>query len=310
MVQLKELCLPSSDGESMIHLLHWIPDGEVKAALQISHGMLEHIGRYDEFASFLASRGFTVFGSDHLGHGGTASSHNSLGYFAGKRGNVCVLKDLHRVTVLMERMYPQVPHFILGHSMGSFFVRRYLTIYGREVDGAIIMGTGNQALPLVVAGGLFAKFIGLIKGSRYKSRLMHQMVLGSYNYRFRPAETPHDWLSRDRQKVREYVEDPMCQFIFSCSAYVDFFKIMLDLKLCRQFDRIPRRLPIFLCSGKEDPVGDCGRGVLAVYSQFKQMGIEDLKYNLYKDCRHELLNEINRSQIYKDLALWMEARIP
>ncbi|MEG2350665.1 MAG: alpha/beta fold hydrolase, partial [Hungatella sp.] len=270
MISVKEeFCILSSDGASKLHCVRWMPEGETYATLQITHGMMEHILRYDAFAAYLAERGVAVIGHDHLGHGTTSESEN-LGFFAEHQGEVLMIKDIHRVTKRIARQYPHIPHLIMGHSMGSFFLRRYLTLYGDQVDGAILMGTGNQPLLVLAAGKLLAGFIGFIRGSRYRSRLMQELVLGTYNRAFRPNRTTNDWLSGDPEMVDRFLEDPYCGVPFSCAAYYDFFNLLLDLKLQRQFDRIPKALPLLLTSGEEDPVGGFGKGVIKVYEQFQK----------------------------------------
>lgn len=308
MVTREEFYIKSSDGHSKIHCVNWKPEGEVLATLQITHGMMEHIMRYDQLAVYLADHGFGVLGHDHLGHGKSCGPDDK-GFFAEEQGDIYMLKDIRRVTEVVRRKYPQIPHFIMGHSMGSFFLRRYLTIYGNQVDGAIIMGTGNEPLPLVALGKLLTSFIGSIKGDRYRSVLLHQLVLGNYNLSFRPSRTLHDWLSREEGMVDQFEGDSDCDFYFTCGAYRDFFRVLLDLKLKKHFHRIPKDLPMLIVSGEEDPVGGFGKGVRSVYRQFRQIGIEDVTLKLYPGARHEVVNESNREEVYKDIETWLLTNI-
>lgn len=304
----KEFYIPSSDGVSKIHCVWWKPEKEPVAVLQITHGMMEHILRYDEFATVLMNQRIAVIGHDHLGHG-KSCDREKLGYFSEKRGHLFLIKDIHRVEQTVKRCYPHQPHFILGHSMGSFLLRRYLTLYGKQVDGAIIMGTGNQPLPLVVAGKALTGLIGCLLGSGYRSRLMHEMVLGRFSRPFRPNRTANDWLSEVEEKVDGFINDPCCNFCFTCSAYKDFFNVLLDLKLKRQFKRIPKQLPILVTSGAKDPVGDFGKGVLGAYFQLIRLGIEDVQLKLYPHARHEIINASNRQEVYHDIVSWMISHI-
>lgn len=300
----EEFYIPSSDGISKIPCVWWRQEKEPVAVLQISHGMMEHILRYDEFATFLVEQRIAVIGHDHLGHG-ISRKEEELGFFADKDGAAFLIRDIHRVTKAVNKRYPGLPHFIMGHSMGSFILRRYLTIYGNEVDGAIIMGTGNQPLPLVIAGKLLTSIIGGVMGPRYRSHLMQEVVLGRYSRPFRPNRTSNDWLSEVDEKVDEFLHDPFCGFYFTCSAYKDFFDILLDLKLKKQFRRIPKQLPILLISGAKDPVGDFGRGVTEVYFQLRKLGIEDVCLQLYPNARHEIINGANRQEAFYDMVNWL-----
>ena len=239
MIEPVELKIPSSDGRSILHVMHWRPVGQPRAVLQIAHGMTEHVGRYGEFAAALAEQGIAVIGHDHLGHGKTAGCEEKLGFFAEKNGAIFLVQDIHRVHVRAVKLYPEIPKFILGHSMGSFLVRRYLTKYGWEEDGAILMGTGDYPAGVLLLALAAVNGTALVRGDRCRSRLLHHLVLGNYNRRIPGAKTPDDWLSRDEEKVNQFVEDPLCQFRFTCSAYRDFFRVMLDLKKKRWVKKMP-----------------------------------------------------------------------
>lgn len=296
--------LPSSDGRSSLYIRMWRPSKEVRAVLQISHGMIEHIGRYEEFARTLAGSGILVAGHDHLGHGKT-SREEDYGYFADEKGDICMIRDIRRVKTAVKRMYPDVPYFFLGHSMGSFFLRKYLMVYGKDGDGAILMGTGDQPVPILLAGMAAVYFTGRIRGWRYRSPLLHNLVLGKFDRTFKKEKEKGRWISGDKEKVKEYKKDPMCQFIFTCGAYRDFFKTMLDLKNPFWMRRLPPDMPILLLSGAEDPVGEKGRGIRRLWRTLQKLGISDVHMHLYKGCRHEILNEKNRKQVYKDVLIWL-----
>ncbi len=304
-MEREEFYFLSSDKHTQVHGYCWKPEGEATAVLQISHGMMEHIGRYDRFASWMTDRGIAVIGHDHLGHGMTGNKED-LSFFAEKKGAVCLVQDLFRVTEIMEMRYPDIPHIMLGHSMGSFLARRYVTVHGERLDGLILMGTGGQPLWMACAGKLAALVVGVVKGMRHQSYLMEELVLGSYNRRFQPNRTTNDWLSRDEEQVDKFLADPYCNIPFSCQAYVDFFNILIDLGLHRQFRFIPKKLPTLLISGNEDPVGDFGKGVARVYKQLLSVGMEKVSIKLYPKARHELLNEKNWEEVYKDLWRWVK----
>ena len=226
-MEIHEFYIPSSSGLANLHCMEWIPNGEVKAVVQIAHGMMEHVGRYREFAEFLAGHGIYVLGNDHLGHGKTAAAEEDRGYFGDHAGAVSVIRDMRRVTVHAQRKYPGVPIFLLGHSMGSFFARRYLTVYKDGIDGVILLGTGAPKDAEVRFGYMLADSVCKRKGTRYRSKMLYNLSLGNYNRKFKPTKTPYDWLSRDEKRDRAFGDDPLTNFIFTAGAYRDFFEVIL-----------------------------------------------------------------------------------
>ena len=199
----------SKDMRTRIHAVEWIPDQEVKAVLQICHGMIEHIARYDDFARFLTSKGVLVTGHDHLGHGNSVSCDAEYGYFPEKNGNQCVIGDIHTLRTLTKKKYPDVPYFMLGHSMGSFLLRQYMTLHGEGLAGAIVMGTGHQPMAILTAGQAVCKSIGRMKGWKHRSKLVDDMAFGSYNKKFEPAKTSKDWLTSDEELLDMICAEPL-----------------------------------------------------------------------------------------------------
>lgn len=308
MVLKTEFFLPSSDGRSRIHGIHWIPEGKAVAVFQIVHGMIEYIDRYDEFAKYLAGYQIAVVGHDQLGHGKT-SREEDFGYFADREGAACILGDICKISQYCIRQYPALPHFIMGHSMGSFFLRRYLASFQETLAGVILIGTGDQPLPVLAAGMGCILLMGIWKGDRYRSKFLHNIVLGNFNKSFRPTVTSYDWLTRDGAAAYDFATDFYCSFYFTCRAYCDFFQIMLSLKSIRYLKSLQCELPVLLLSGDKDPVGQRGRGVKRVFRSMKAAGIKDIDIKLYPGARHEILKEINKKEVFQDIKDWVLARV-
>ena len=161
----QEFYLPSLDGAHRLHCIRWVPEGQPRAVLQIVHGMAEHIGRYDEFGRFLASKGIEVVGHSHLGHGLTAKNEDELGWFGDPDGNLLLIGDIHQLREESQR--PGIPYFILGHSMGSFLTRQYLTLHGEGLSGAVIMGTSDMPGPVVAAARTVCRILAAVKRMGY-----------------------------------------------------------------------------------------------------------------------------------------------
>ena len=283
-----------------------IPDGEITAILQISHGMVEFIDRYEKFAEYLADRGILVTGNDHIGHGGSVNSEAEYGFF-GDNGNMTVLNDMYELTKITKELYPGKPYFLLGHSMGSFYARQYLSFYGNELDGAIIMGTGHEPAAKVKFGMALCKIMALFKGWDYRSKLLNKLSFGSYNDKFKPARTRADWLSKDEALVDWYCNEPRCSFLFTVNGYYYMFEGILNLHDKKLLSQIPKDLPVFFVSGQDDPVGSFGKEVENAAQSLRDAGLKNVELKLYPDDRHEILNETDKEIVYEDLYKWLTA---
>lgn len=303
---VKNIELPSNDGVHQLHVVFWQPEGEVKAVLQISHGMVEFIERYDNFAKYLNQQGIAVIGNDHLGHGQTAGRDEDLGYFCPKDMSATVVKDLHTVTEYAKKQYAGVPYFLFGHSMGSFMARRYLMTYGSELTGAVISGTGEQTKPVLLAGKVTAAVLGALRGQRYRSAFIRKSSFKGYNDRFEPIRTENDWLTRDTAIVDWYNANKYCTFGFTINGYKTLFEVLTFIQKKENIEKIPKSLPILMISGDADPVGGYGEGVKHIYKQYKGSGIKDIAMKLYHNDRHEILNELDKETVYSDVAAWIK----
>jgi alpha-beta hydrolase superfamily lysophospholipase len=279
-----------------------------KAILQISHGMCEYINRYEPFAAFLNANGIIMCGNDHLGHGESARLKGSLGYFANENGWRYLAEDLRKTKELTEAAYPDLPYFLLGHSMGSFVARDYLTKYGTGLAGAIISGTsGGEKLADI--GLLMARRIKNSHGEKYRSKFLSGLAFKGYTKKYDDVQSGYDWLSKDRNIINDYAKNPLCNFTFTTSGFIDLFTLLKHVSTLEWAHKVPKALPVYMISGAMDPVGAYGKGVGKVYERLKKAGVKDLELKLYKDGRHEMLNELNKEDVYKDILLWLEKHL-
>ncbi len=301
----------SSNKKATIHGVRWIPEsGVYHAVLQIAHGMTEYVERYQAFAEFMTDHGYLVVGHDHLGHGDSVESPDDWGYISDERGEQYMIADMNKVRRMTAKENPGLPYFMLGHSMGSYLLRKYITRYGEGLAGALIVGTGSVPDVATKTGMKVAKSIAAVKGWRYRSRFMERLFFsGSFRKFSLGRENPeNNWLSKDLELVRQYYGEPKCSFHFTLNGFYNVMKVVYFDNQARYTARIPKDLPIILLSGDNDPVGDLGKGVLRVEKQFKKAGIKDLSCKLYLGDRHEILNETDRDVVYQDVLNWCEAR--
>lgn len=300
----------SADKQTKIYAVKWEPEeGELKGILQISHGMIEYVERYEGFAEYMVQQGFMVVGNDHLGHGKSVKSEEFWGYFAPKGGSDIVVEDLNHLRKIIQKEHPDTPYFMLGHSMGSFLLRKYLSKYGSGLKGAVIMGTGNQPNAAVITGKLICRVLALFCGWNHRCRLVEKMALGGNNKRFRSEGTEGAWLTRDKEIVKAYNKEPRCTFKFTLNGYYTLFDTIHDINKPANINAIPKKLPLLLVAGEEDPVGNYGAGVKAVCVNYKRAGIQDITCKLYPSDRHEILNELDRETVYKDIYKWIRAKM-
>ena len=311
MSSLRYVKIPSSRPGATLNVLLCLPEGRPRAVLQMTHGMVEYIGRYEELACWLADRGVAAVGHDHLGHGGSVVSREEYGYFGRPDGNRLLLDDIHRVTRWAKAL-PELeglPWFLLGHSMGSFYARQYLCEYGGELQGAILMGTGWQPRAAARAGRALCHLLAAFHGWRYRSKLVDSMAFGSYNRSFRPARTSKDWLNRDEKEVDRYLSEERCSFRFTLNGYDSLFTALERLCDKELLARAPKDLPVLFLSGDDDPVGDRGRGVQKAAQSLRDAGMRRVEVKLYPGARHELLVELNRQEVFADIGSFIQNHI-
>ena len=307
----KYFTFASTDRRTRIHAVCWRNENVAPCAvIQLIHGMVEHIERYDEFAEYLADRGFIVVGHDHLGHGKSVNSEEDYGFFAEDQPALVLLQDLHRLRIGVSRKFPELPYFMLGHSMGSYILRRYLSSQGEGLAGAIIMGTGMEKDAALNAG------LGIIRmeahkyGWRYRSENIEQLAFGKQYRKFDMTgkDPSNSWLSKNEENVRAYYADPMCSFPFTVNGYWTLFSTIRFDNQKKNIGAIPKELPILIVSGEDDPVGHFGKAVKKVYKLYVKAGIQDVTCRLFENDRHEILNETDRQEVYKYIYDWLEKR--
>ena len=305
MTRTQNFSYPSADGKSTIQAREWLPEGSPRGVVQIIHGISEHMGRYDHVARFLNENGFLVCGEDHLGHGRTVSD-GRYGYFAARGGWEFVVRDIRRLREIEGEKYPGIPYFLMGHSMGSFLARTYLIRWPGTVDGAVLSGTGQEAAPLVAFGRGASNLLCALCGPEHVSGLIYRLSLGSYSRPFRRDGGTGSWLSQDPEMVESNRRDPLCSFRPTVSMFRDMMEGLEFIGSGSNLAKMDPETPIYFFSGDRDPVGSMGKGVRKVEEMFRRAGCRDVTVKLYPGGRHEMLNEINRSEVLEDLLAWLE----
>lgn len=273
----------------------------------LSHGMCEYIQRYREFAEFLCRNGIAFCGSDHVGHGNSVSEPDMLGYFGESGGFMCMAKDLHRMKLIMEKKLPDIPHFLMGHSMGSFIARIYLSRFSDNWSGAVIMGTAGGVTGSAPLRSLL-EVLCRSKSSKFRPEFSNRLAFGVFNLRTPEHRTHNDWLSRWEENVDRYNADPLCTFTFTVAGFKDLLNALMCANSRSVIENTPTDLPILFLSGSMDPVGDYGAGVRAACMKYLEHGC-DVRIKIYPGARHELIFEINRDEVMRDILHFINSKI-
>lgn len=288
-----------------VFVYEWLPgpDDPIRAIVQIAHGMCETGKRYEELAELLTEHGYAVYCNDHRGHGLTAGLTH-LGD-AGEDGFEGMIQDQLLLASELKKRHTSVPHYLMGHSMGSFLTQKIICSDGELFDGFILSGT-NGPQGLLTFGMSLAAAQMRLQGNTHRSLMLNALVFGPYNKGFGPIRTPFDWLSRDEAEVDKYINDPYCGKVCTARFFRDFFKLLSQIHQPQLMKCLPKDKPVYIFSGEDDPVGHRGKGVRRLIELYRKHGVQDLEYRLYPGGRHEMLHETNRAEVAADVLDWLE----
>ncbi|MBQ5319502.1 MAG: alpha/beta hydrolase [Oscillospiraceae bacterium] len=298
----------SSNGTDNITYYIYNPITEPKAVIQITHGMCEYIERYEEFIDFLCRNGFAVCGHDHLGHGKSVLNDDYLGFFAHEKGWQYLVKDTVQMSKIIRKQYPEKPLFLIGHSLGSLTARVAVSKCGYLYNSVILLGALNTKVKLDSVM-LMADTIRRASGDMCRSEIIEKMIYGYTNVKIDDPVNKFAWLSRDDELVYKFYDNPKCNFIFTVSAFCDLIKLFMYATDKRCIDAVPKHKPFLILGGEADPIGQWGKGPRELLSVLENAGCTAVEMKLYDGARHELLNEINRNEVYNDILEWCNSHI-
>ena len=304
---MKELTLEMSDGIKVYAFIKQ-PEGKPVGHIHLLHGMAEHIGRYERSIEFFIEQGYVVSGHDHRGHGKTGEMNGIKGHFAESNGFNRVVEDAYEVITHMQTYDSSLKLILLGHSFGSFVARRFIQVYEDVVDLIVLSGTGGDPGIARYAGQMVANGLGNKNGFDERSEFLNSLVFGAFNKKIDSPTTKFDWISANRQLVLDYVKDEDCGFNPTTQFFLDLFEALGLIHKKNEIARIRKTLPILLFSGVDDPVGNYGKAVWKVASQYDNAEIEDVTVLLFEGGRHELLNDPSRGEIIQVVLNWIEKR--
>lgn len=276
------------------------PTAFPKAIVQLAHGMCEHKERYRPLMAFLAEQGFYCVMHDHRGHGKSVRQTADLGYFY-EAGGPGVVEDMKQLTEYVKTAYPQLPYFLLGHSMGSLAVRSYLKKYDRYLSGVFLCGSPSYKRGLTAAHSLLKILIAL-RGDRARSKLINHLFANNFNRPFRHEKTENAWVCSDSSVIRTYNQDPLCHFTFTLNGYNALLYLMQETYSTKGWQLQNADLPIRFLSGINDPCRVNDAEFYKAVSHLQNRGYNHVTARLFDNMRHEILNEQGKEAVYRDIA--------
>lgn len=267
-----------------------------RAIIQIIHGMHEYSARYKNFAEFLASKDFLVILSDHKGHGKKALENGTLGKL--DEDFSCLVEKQIKITKEFKEKFPNIPLFVLGHSLGSFVAQEHMKTTSSLVEGYLLLGSrGKRKLETFVGKHVMK---GVTKIFNNPCNFCNFLLFKQMNY---------SWLTKDKKAIENYINDPLCNFSYTPKFYFHLLDFIDNLYNKKDFENVNRNLPLFIISGEKDIIGVCGRSVKKLFKFYKNLGFSDIYFKLYKNDRHELLHEADKFKIYEDIYIWINSKL-
>ncbi len=302
----EEFTYLSANGKNRVVAHQWVPDGEIVGVVQFIHGMSEYMMLFEKFALEWTKLGYVFCGIDLLGHGKTVGE-DGYGYFAPSDGWKHMVTDCHELTLRLKEEYPYSKLFVIGNSMGSFLARSFAEHYGNEIDGLVLLATGGPRATLNL-GRKFVHGYARLRGEKHRGLLTSILLFGNYNRKIRHPKSYIEWSSHDPEVIKDFNADPARRFIFTLSAYGDLLDVYADVSRKEWVETISKDLPVFLCSGAEDPLGDFGKGVTTVRDRLVAAGIADVSMKLVPGLRHNLLNGRDLDEAWTAIFEWVRER--
>lgn len=296
--------LQAKDGTALF-VREWLPPQKARAVVQIAHGMAEHSARYARLAQALTDQGYAVYADDHRGHGKTAPSPADLGHFADENSWELAVGDQLSIADEIKSRHPGVPVVLMGHSMGSYLARSAILRRPAGWLALVLSGTSHSQPIVQHINRIVPSIERLWLGKRGKSPTVRKFSFDAFNAKFRPNRTGFDWLSRDEAEVDKYVADPLCGFDCSIQLWLDMFVGLAEIYSQAAINSMPSTLPVYVMAGERDPLNVGLKDIRALHQAFEKAGLRNVTVRCYPEARHELLNELNRDEITRELLAWL-----
>lgn len=303
--QIHKIHYKSSYNNKKLYGQIYIPVGKIKGCVQFIHGMNDRIYRYREIMSYLAKSGYVCFGCDLLGHGKSAKNKSELGFFSEELGYRYLISDTYKLTRIIKNKYKGKPIFLFGHDMGSYIAKLCAAKFKNDINGIILSGTCSNKRYAPLAIKILDEVIEK-KGNYYRSDLIDKSISAVYNHKYVSPIAKKDFLSRERTVINSVLSDPLCNFKYTLLGLKDIYTLFYYANQKSWFKAIDQNLSVLILTGESDPVGGYGKGGKEIYDKLMKHEICDISLNIYPDAKHEVLNEMNKYEVFMDIKNWLE----
>lgn len=290
-----------------IYIHTWMPEHSPPTkSFFLVHGSVEHAKRYEEFAKILVAKGYVVIAPDYRGHGLTGKSTNSFGHIGNKDGFNKIVDDLKETLVHFSEFYGDLPLTIFGHSFGSFLVRKLVSDLDLQACNVIISGTSYGKLHELKGGVILSKTLSKFISKDIPNQKYSNFFWGVLNSKVKNKKGTLDYLTRDEVEIEKFIDDDLCGSPISIEFGTQMAKANNELRKDKYYKKTSNKIRLMLISGTDDPLSNKGKDIDKIALKYKKFGTENITIKLYKDARHELLNELNKEEVTNDIINWLE----
>ena len=304
MIKTEKLKIKSDFDGLELGVILTAPQTEPTGILQLNHGMCEHKERYLPFMKFLSANGFICIIHDHRGHGESIRDKDDLGYFY-ENGDEAAVEDCHQINTYIKSIYPSLPIYLFGHSMGSLIVRVYTKKYDNDIQGLIVCGSPSKNFFALPARKILEELMP-IRGEKFRSEKLEQLLLGIFNKGIENPLSPNSWICSDENVVKEYDNDELCGFCFTLNGFHSLFELMNKTYSNKGWEVKNPSMPVYFISGWEDPCRTDDKSFISAVSHMRNIGYKNIDLKLYGGARHEILNEKIKDKVYRDILVWLK----
>lgn len=308
---LHEVKFLSTNKRDYVHGWIYVPASKVKGIVQIVHGFGEHSRRYFHMIVRFMDAGYIVAANDHVGHGKTAVENNSWGDW-GDTGYHTMMEDEHLFKLEVQKLYPDYPYFMFGHSMGSLIARDFISKYGTELAGVILCGTiSSDSFPTAKVKVQLTSIINAGSGKENDPKFLVGLMGHLYGRCEEEIKLGNEWICSDPYVQTDHANDPFDAFTKTITnqSLLDFVK-MIDAVANEEWaKKVPTGFPIYNIGGDQDPVGSFGKGIYECSNWLQDNG-HDVTTKVYSGYRHEIHNYVEiRDEVEKGIVEFMNREI-